>query len=48
MKKESKKKREQNSDTDTTQTKRKVSKTMEAARRLKGSIIVLDPTILYE
>lgn len=26
-------------------TKRKISKTVEAARRLKGSIVVLDPTL---
>ncbi len=45
MKKENAKKRDVNS---TPKTRRKVSKTMEAARRLKGSLIVLDPTFLLE
>ncbi len=47
MKKESKKKRESDSTTNKPQEKRKMSKTMEAALKLKGSITVLDPTLFY-
>lgn len=44
--KEEKKKTEEKVEEKTPKTKKKVSKTLEAARKLKGSLIVNDPKFL--
>ncbi len=46
MKEEKKVPKEKKADVKVQKPKKKVSKTLEAARRLKGSLIVNDPTFL--